>query len=170
MELFIQVDENGNASQHPILGENFRQVFPHIDTENLPAEFAKFIRVPCPTLGLYEVLDSENPTYQKIDGVFTDVWSVRDMTAAEKIEVQQVTIAAFRSRDQSENWSAWVMDEATCTMQPPIPRPPKDQAKEDAGILTFWCGAESNWKDSPARPVDGNQYKFDFIAWQWVQR
>jgi hypothetical protein len=34
--------------------------------------------------------------------------------------------------------------------------------------MTFWCGADNNWKDTPAKPVDENQYKFDYLAWQWV--
>ena len=32
--------------------------------------------------------------------------------------------------------------------------------------MTYWSGADSNWKDTPVRP-EGN-YKFDFINWQWV--
>ena len=31
MELFIQIDENGQAKEHPIMGDNFRQAFPDID-------------------------------------------------------------------------------------------------------------------------------------------
>jgi len=30
-------------------------------------------------------------------------------------------------------------------------------------------GADANWKDTPAKPVDENQYKFDFLAWQWIK-
>jgi hypothetical protein len=89
------------------------------------------------------------------------------MTAKEKAAKQQKTIATFNLREQAENWSAWTLDEVTCTMQPPIPRPPIDQSKLDQGIGTVWCGAENNWKDLPVRP-SGN-FKFDFIAWQWVE-
>ena len=90
------------------------------------------------------------------------------LTDAEKAAKQQAVKDAFNAREQAENWSAWTLDEATCTMVPPIPRPEPDQAKMDQGIFTFWCGAENNWKDTPARPTDGGQYKFDFLAWQWV--
>jgi hypothetical protein len=169
MELFICVDENGNTIDHPILGSNFREAFPHIDTENLPPEFAKFVRVPYPTLGVYEVLDNEISTYQQVNGVFTDVWAVRNMTDAEKLAKQQLVKDAFNDRPQVENWAAWVFDETLCKMQPPIPRPPQDAAKIAAGVFTFWCGAESGWKDSPPQPRDENTYEFDFIAWQWVQ-
>jgi hypothetical protein len=118
---------------------------------------------------VYQVLEFDEPLYEKVDGVWTDVWTVREMTAEEKTAKQQAVITAFNSREQASNWSAWTLDEATCMMVPPIPRPTLNQTKLDAGIATFWCGADSNWKDSPAYPVDGNQYMFDFLAWQWVQ-
>ena len=145
-----------------------REAFPHIDTENLPFEFAKFVRVPCPSVGVYEILDSETPTYQQIEGVFKDVWIVRGMTDTEKSVKQEAVQDEFRSRRQAENWSAWAFDAETCSMQPPIARPPFDIEKEESGIYTFWCGADNGWKDSPAYPRDGNQYEFDFIAWQWA--
>ena len=53
-------------------------------------------------------------------------------------------------------------------MVPPIARPALDAEKLTAGIHTFWCGAESNWKDTPPRNIELNQTKFDFIAWEWV--
>jgi hypothetical protein len=168
MDLFIRVDQNGNAVDHPIMGDNFCAAFPDVDPDNLPAEFSKFVRVPCPAVGVYEILDSETPTYQKVDGVFQDVWVVRGMSDAEKVAKQQKVQGDFISRSQAENWSAWVFDAETCSMQPPTPRPPEDDAKFAAGIYTFWCGADNGWKDSPAYPRDGNVYEFDFIAWQWA--
>lgn len=168
MNLFIRVDENGNAVEHPIFEDNFKEAYPHIDVDNLPSEFAKFVRVPRPTLNIYQVLVSTEPTYQKIDGVFTDVWDIREMTTEEKTIKQQATLNRFNTRLQAENWAAWVLDEATCTMQPPIPRPERDDAKLAQGIATFWCGADNNWKDTPPRPLNGDEYKFDFFAWEWV--
>jgi hypothetical protein len=169
MELFIRVDENGNAVQHPMLGANVREAFPHIDLNNLPPEFARFVRTPRPTiLGVYEVFDDEAPPYQLVDGVFTDVWPTRNMTDVEKTEKQQKLQEKFNGAPDAANFSTWVLDEATCTMQPPIPRPPKDPTKIALNIFTYWCGAENAWKDTPAKPVDENQYVFDFIVWQWV--
>jgi hypothetical protein len=166
MELFIQI-KDGQPFEHPILGDNFRQVFPDVDTNNLPPEFARFERIDRPRLGAYEIMIAEEPTYELIDGVYKDVWHKRDMTTEEKTAKQQAVINAFNTREQVENWSAWVFDEATCTMKPPIPHPERDQTKIDAGVYTFWCGAENNWKDTPARPE--GQYKFDFLAWEWVE-
>ena len=162
MNLYIET-EDGAAKNHPALEHNLIQAFGAI-----PAHWEPFIRVDRSTLGAYVIFTAEEPTYEKVNGVWTDVWSVRDMTAEEKIAKQQAVIFSFNERDQASNWSAWTLDEVTCTMQPPIPRPERDQTKLDAGIMTFWCGAESNWKDTPIKPIDANQYNFDFFAWQWV--
>lgn len=163
MALFIKV-ENGNTVNHPAFEENLIQAFGQI-----PADWEPFVRLVPPTPGVYEELDFSASTYQKINGVWTDVWALRQMTPTEKFIKQQTIIANFNSREQIENWSAWTFDEVTCKMVPPVPPPALDVAKLEAGILTEWCGAENAWKDTPARPVDGNQYKFDFLAWQWVQ-
>lgn len=164
MELYIRI-KDGKPFEHPILGSNFRQAFPNIDTNNLPPEFAKFVRVEPPIAGLYKVL--EPATYEFLDGVWTDVFQERDMTTEEKTAAQQEVITAFNNRNYSTNWSAWTLDEATNTMVPPIPRPDIDQTKIEAGIYTFWCGADANWKDTPARPE--GEYMFNFFAWQWVE-
>ena len=163
MKLYIET-ENGQIKNHPAFEDNLLQAFGAI-----PEHWVPFERVERPVLGQYEVMVSEDATYELIDGVCKDVWHKRDMTIEEKTSKQQAVIAAFNNRPQAENWAAWVFDEAECRMKPPIPRPEPDQTKISAGIMTFWCGADANWKDSPARPVDENQYKFDFLAWQWVQ-
>lgn len=155
MALYIEI-ENGAIKNHPAFEDNLIQAFGAV-----PAHWEPFIRVDRPALGVYEVAKNE---YSKIDGVWTDVWVARGMTEEEKTAKQQAVIAAFNLREQAQNWSAWAIDEATCTVQPPIPRP----ALVD-GVLVFWCGADANWKEAPARPIDANQYKFDFFAWQWVQ-
>ncbi len=160
MNLYIET-ENGQIKNHPAFEDNLLQAF-----GSIPAHWESFVRVERPVPGVYEVLESNEPVYAKVDGVWTDVWSVRQMTGEEKSAKQQATIDAFNSREQAENWSAWTLDEATCVMVPPIPRPEPDQSKLDQRIFTFWCGADNNWKDAPVRP-EGN-YKFDFFAWEWV--
>ena len=161
MNLYIET-KNGQPINHPALEENLLQAFGAI-----PENWEPFIRVERPIPTVYQVLDSDEPTYQKIDGVWTDVWALKDMTDAEKSAKQQAVKDAFNSRDQASNWSSWILDETTCTMQPPISRPVFDEEKLNRSIITFWCGAENNWKDTPTKPTDG-QYKFDFIAWTWV--
>ena len=161
MNLYIQI-ENDQPINHPVLMDNLVQ-----SLGGIPSGWEQFIRVPRPTLSVYQVLDSEEPTYTKQFGYWMDTWALRDMTDAEKTAKQQDTRDAFNAREYAENWSAWTLDEATCTMVPPIPRPEFDQVKFEQRIMTFWCGAEANWRDTPVCP-EGN-YKFDFIAWQWVE-
>jgi hypothetical protein len=161
MNLYIET-ENGQIKNHPAFEHNLMQAFGEI-----PAHWEPFTRVERPILGVYQLLESNEAVYAKVDGVWTDAWSVRDMTAEEKTAKQQAVITAFNGRPQAENWSAWTLDEATCEMVPPIPRPEPDEAKLAQRIMTVWCGADNNWKDTPVRP-EGN-YTFDFIAWQWVE-
>ena len=160
MNLYIET-ENGVTKNHPALEDNLIQAF-----GSVPEHWEPFIKTESPELTLYQKFVEPSPSYQKVNGVWTDVWTVRDMTAEEKTAKQQEVITAFNTREQASNWSAWTLDEATCTMVPPIPRPEADQVKLDQRIATFWCGADNNWKDTPVAPK--GEYKFDFFAWQWV--
>ena len=163
MNLYIEI-EDGKPKNHPAFEENLLKAFGFI-----PSNWEVFVRVEKPIPTAYQVLESDDPIYSKVNDAWTDIWPLRDMTAEEKIAKQQVVISAFNSREQSENWSAWTFDDATCRMIPPISAPEIDQDKFNAGILNLWCGGDNNWKDTPIRPNNGNSYKFDYIAWQWVQ-
>lgn len=155
MNLYIET-ENGAAKNHPAFEGNLIQAF-----GSIPAHWEPFTRVERPTLAVYEVFDSPELTYVKVDGVWADVWAVREMTTEEKTAKQQAVITRFNDREYASNWSAWTLDESTCRMQPPIPFPEPVE-----GVLMAWCGADANWKEvSP--PPEGN-YKFDFLAWVWV--
>lgn len=89
MELYIQI-KDGQPYEHPIFGDNFREAFPHVDINNLPLEFARFVRVPQPTIGIFEV--NEGVTYELIDGVVYDVWHVRPMTTEERAPIEEATL------------------------------------------------------------------------------
>lgn len=158
MYIFIQV-KDGQPINHPALPLNLIQAF-----GDIPSDWEPFIRVQAPQLGIYQILDPPEATYQKVNGVWTDVWSLRDMTPEEKSAKQQKVKDAWAARPQAQNWSAWTFDEATCTYVPPIPRP-----DHVAGKTVFWCGTENLWKEAPPRPDDGKQYNFDFLTWNWVE-
>jgi len=158
MNLYIET-ENGVTKNHPAFEDNLIQAFGQV-----PEHWEPFVRVERPIPAIYQILDSNEATYQKVNGVWTDVWVLRDMTAEEKSAKQQVVKDEWAARDQAENWSAWTFDEATCTFVPPIPRPAPVEGK-----TIFWSGAENNWKEAPPYPQDGKQYRFDFLAWTWVE-
>jgi hypothetical protein len=154
MNLYIEI-KNGVTENHPAFESNLLQAFGQI-----PTHWEPFLRVERP-IDPYKIVEAEEPVYAKVNGVWTDVWQVRDMSAEEKTAKQQGVIVAFNKREYASNWSAWALDETTCTMQPPIPRPAPVAGKD-----IRWCGADHNWKEVPARPE--GQYKFDFLAWTWV--
>jgi hypothetical protein len=156
MNLYIEI-ENGAPKNHPALEENILQAFGFI-----PSNWEPFVRVKAPEGNYFKTLVSMDSVYTKINGVWTDVWSVRDTNEDEKAAYRQEVSVLFFAREYAENWSAWVFDEDTLKMQPPIPRPAPIE-----GTLIWWCGADNNWKEVPTRPE--GQYKFDFIAWQWVE-
>jgi hypothetical protein len=155
MNLYIET-ENGTFKNHPAFEDNLIQAF-----GSIPAHWEPFTRVERPTPGVYQILESQEAVYTKVNSVWTDVWSVREMTAEEKTAKQQAVITAFNEREYASNWSAWTLDEVTCSMVPPIPRPEPIEGK-----IVVWCGADANWKEAPARPE--GEYKFDFLAWAWV--
>jgi hypothetical protein len=85
MNLYIRL-QNGEPFEHPILEDNFVLAFPDVDTNNLPPEFARFVRVSPPKLGVYE--KNQTVSYELVDGVYTDVFSCEQMTEEEKIAKQ----------------------------------------------------------------------------------
>jgi hypothetical protein len=117
MELFIRI-QNGQPFEHPIMGDNFRQAFPHIDTNNLPAEFARFVRVKAPALGVYE--KNQTVSYQLVNGVYTDVFACEQMTAPEIAAKQQEVKDVWAANDGP---ASWTFDEAICEYTPPTPKP-----------------------------------------------
>ena len=163
MNLYIET-ENGTFKNHPAFEDNLIQAF-----GSVPSHWEAFTRVERPTLGVYEIMAAEEATYEKVDGVWTDVWHKRDMTAEEKTAKQQAAITSFNALPDASNYSAWTLDEATCLMVPPIPRPDEDPLKTGLGIFTLWSGADNNWKDTPKKPFDEKQYKFNYTTWQWVE-
>jgi hypothetical protein len=163
MHLYIKI-ENGQPINHPSLAENLIASFGKI-----PEGWEPFVRAQPPSLELYEALESATAIYKKVGGVWQDVWVTRPMTAEEIEEVnakQQDRMRIVRdfwgSLPDAFNFTAWVLDEATLRMVPPIPRPVEE------GKIFRWSGADNNWKEAPAQPEAGGPYKFDFAQWTWV--
>ena len=117
MELFIRI-KDGQPFEHPIFGDNFRQAFPDVDTNNLPAEFARFVRAEAPRLGVYE--KNQTVSYQLVDGAYTDVFACEQMTAEEIAAKQQ---AVKDSWTANPLFASWTFNEATCAFEAPTPMP-----------------------------------------------
>jgi hypothetical protein len=163
MRLFIKV-QDGVSIDYPCYEDNLIQAYGEV-----PAGWELFVRTPEPTPTAYEVLSPGNPTIERVDGVWTDVWPIRSMTTEEKLAKQQAVKNEFAQREPSLNWATWTFNENTCEYEPPIPFPEENKEKIGAGVFLAWHGAENNWKDTPARPQDEKTYKFDYSAWAWVE-
>ena len=103
MELFIQI-RDGMPYEHPIMGDNFRQAFPHIDPNNLPPEFARFERVPMPVIGDFEVY--EGTIYEWFDGIVKDVHHVRPMTDEERSAKEAMLLEMAQAQNLDAGGSA----------------------------------------------------------------
>lgn len=115
MNLYIKI-ENGVPKDHPIFEDNFLAAFPAIDINNLPPEFAKFVRVPMPKLSPYD--KGATVRYDWVDGVVQDVWTVETMTAEERA-------AKIEEAKAYPHPASWVFNEEVCGWMPPFP-PPSD--------------------------------------------
>jgi hypothetical protein len=154
MNLYIKTNGNGNTISNPAFEDNLIEAFGFI-----PPEWEPFVRVESPICSVYQIIDPPNSTYQKVNGIWTDVWTVRDMTEAEKTALQQEVQTIWAS-EQDINKTTWIFDEATCSYIPPIPKP------TDGNY--FWQGKTNSWVAFPKPPMDGKQYKFDFSTETWV--
>lgn len=127
MNLYIEI-ENGQPKNHPALEENLLQAF-----GNIPENWKPFERVQRPDIGVYDVLESEQPEYQLTNGVYKDVWVVRPMTAEEVAAKKADTIATWNN-----HFSSWVFNEDKCTYEPPVAYP-------QDGKIYRWDESVTNW-------------------------
>lgn len=99
MKLFIRIID-GKPFEHPILQENFCQAFPEVDIENLPINFAEFIRVETPFIDKFQVY--EGVTYEKDEDayIWRDVHHVREMNEEEK----QTYITNLKNQEMPLGW------------------------------------------------------------------
>lgn len=155
MNLYIET-ENGATKNHPALEENLIQAFGFV-----PAHWEPFTRVARPKPTMYQTMDSQEPVYAQVNGVWTDVWSPRDMTAEEVAAKQQAAKDAWAALPNRDNFAVWTFDEATCAYQPPTPRPTEGNV--------FWQGTTLTWINRPEYPTDGKTYKLDFASATWVE-
>jgi len=154
MNLYIKI-ENGEPINHPAFEDNLLQAFGAI-----PQDWEPFVRLESPTPSIYQVLDVQESKYQKVNGVWTDVWAVRDMTAEEKATKQQAVKDLWNSVPRP-NLVAWTFNEETCRYEPPISYPTDGQDY-------FWQGTTNTWQIRPHYPTDGKQYKLDIPTATWV--
>jgi hypothetical protein len=130
IELVIKI-VNGEPYQHPITRENFQQVWPDLDFNNLPPEFARFLRIPAPVPGVYQVL--VGCEYRWNNDWVQDHWILREMTEQERLAKQNAI------KDGWPDFLSWTFNEATCEFEPPVPYP------QDGGRY-IWNEEQLTWE------------------------
>jgi hypothetical protein len=115
LELYIKVDENGNAIGNPYLPENLRDHFP----DGVPQDqYQSFIRIERPEPGIFENV-SETSTYQKVNGIWQDVWEITSKTNDEiaqiKTNIDQMVFSTKAMRIDKVN--GFIADPATTNAQ-----------------------------------------------------
>lgn len=138
--LYIKIVD-GIAVDYPILGENLVSLFPAIDLDQLPSNFARFQKTPRPNHGIYEL--SEYSYAANSQGVYTEVWTVRPMTNHEKTQQQDLVKSNFK---QLNGPSSWIFDEEKCLMVAPVPRPDAvAPTVSSLGTIYTWNEATVSW-------------------------
>ena len=130
MNLYILL-QDGQPINHPMLETNVLMVFPGIDLNALPENLCKFIRVERPIIGVYQLFEEPEVTYEiKEDGICYDVWHYRDMTAEEKQAKIDILV-------QNKPYPSWIIDIEKYTFNPPVPMPTDG--------LYYWDEESLNW-------------------------
>jgi len=133
-DLYIQMID-GKPYEHPITGDNLRQVFPGIDLENaLPEGLAKFEKTPFPRIKPYEVPDGQEYELHS-DGVVYELHKIREMTPEEK----QTRINNLTKYHAQYGYQSWILNEELCSFVPPVPKP-------DDFELYLWDEPTISWK------------------------
>jgi len=167
MRMFIKILSK-KILEHPILEDNMRSAYSHVDLNNLPADWAEFVRVPCPKLGPYEVAQCH---YEWDGDVVKDVWYTHPMGPEEKANKIERVKRNYLADGGYENW---IFNEDTCTHQPPVPYP------SDGGQY-IWIQQAELWvplkTQTPAAniqpvpyPTDGKVYEFDLANNRWIPK
>jgi len=99
---YIQIDEEGNPVNHPMLEENLIDIFPN----GIPEKYQPFNRTSIPIPNTFENVSFE-PIYQKIDNIWQDVWLITakpdDEISAIKANIDQVIADIKTTRTSKVN-------------------------------------------------------------------
>jgi hypothetical protein len=134
--LYIKI-VNGAPSGHPVLKQNLIDAF-----GSIPPNWEQFTRVEQHQPNAYQTAIENAPIYQKVSGVWQDVW-VTEISPVEKMAKIQATQLAWSTQPNAANFSAWKFDVDTCTYLPPTPKPTDGQNY-------VWSGARNSWVEVPS--------------------
>lgn len=138
--LFIRI-KGGVPFEHPIIEGNFRTAFPNVDVDNLPNDFAEFVRTPPPVLGPYE--KNQQVRYGTVGDKLGDIWTCSQMTSEERAAKIKACKDAWAADPDSP--ASWSFVEDNCRYEAPIPRPTGEDSE-----MYYWD--ESVYQADTANP------------------
>lgn len=142
MRKFIRIVD-GQPHQHPVLESNMRVALPYIDLDNLPDDWAEFVRIPMPEIGPYEIYQGVD--YQWVDGKVQDVHLVREMIESERQEKIEFVKNQWTS---GGGYASWTFNETECRFDPPVPYPKGDE-------IFVWDEPALSWKAIETQTIEG---------------
>lgn len=118
--MYIKI-KDGKPDGHPVLASNIIMVFPNFDFDNIPNDWAKFIRDPKPDISIYEVYDGSEYIWD--NNLIKEIHKTRPMTLEEKSNKQE----EIKQNYKSIGFTTWIFNEETCDCEPPVPKPEDDK-------------------------------------------
>jgi hypothetical protein len=131
MELYIEIDEHGNAVNHPIEKSNLDAA---PDSFKEGKTFVPFTRTERPVEGVYQT--NEHAYSVSADRTSaSDDWVLREMTDAEVVDKKNTLKANWRA---DGGFASWVFDDALGVHVPPVAYPTD-------GNDHLWDEVSTNW-------------------------
>lgn len=88
---YIQIDEQGNPVNHPMLEENLIDIYPN----GIPKKYQPFMRIPTPIPNVFQMV-GDAPSYEKINDIWQDVWPLIQKSTEEvagiKAQIDQIIL------------------------------------------------------------------------------
>lgn len=154
--LYIRVVD-GQPTSHPAYESNLIEVF-----GTIPETWEPFLRVHEPNPSVYQVVSHDKHYYDKIDGIWQDVWPIYNLTESEKVALQQFTQNTWLQMPNASVYSAWIYNEEFNRFDPPVPMPTD-------GKHYYWSGTLNVWKEYPPYPDTGTKWHFDLYDEVWKE-
>tara|TARA_B100000131_G_scaffold124208_1_gene121345 strand:+ start:628 stop:1131 length:504 start_codon:yes stop_codon:yes gene_type:complete len=155
-DLFIEVDSEGNAIEHPHHYKNLLDIYPDHDfSTGVPSKYEPFKKVKRPELVAYQRLvdhdaigaaTDEYPEYIKVDGSWQENWVIIPFTAEEKKRVQD-EVKEYWAETAGKVLKSWVYNETRNDYEAPIPMPEVTDEERNAGKGYTWNEETVSWDE-----------------------
>ncbi len=151
-DLFIEVDAEGNAIEHPHHYKNLLATYPDHDfSTGVPSKYEPFKKVKRPEVAAYQRLvdhdaigaaTDEYPEYIKVDGYWQENWVIIPFTEEEKKSVQD-EVKDWWAENAGKIFKSWVYNETRNDFEAPVPVPNEEL---EEGKIYKWDEETTSWQ------------------------